>query len=61
VTDQPKPILIAEPKHRVGAAGISSGLSLRQFPKSTVEKVTTNGNNTLYTTFSHLSPVKIQF
>ena len=30
---------IAEPKHRSGAVGLSSGLSLRQFPKSTVQKV----------------------
>jgi hypothetical protein len=34
-----KPITIAEPKHRSSAAGVTSGVSLRKFPKSTVQKV----------------------
>jgi hypothetical protein len=37
--DQSKPIAIAEPKHRSSAAGVTSGVSLRKFPKSTVQKV----------------------
>lgn len=32
-------IAVAEPKHRTVAVGISSGVSLRTFPKSTVQKV----------------------
>lgn len=40
--DQTKAIVIAEPKHRSTAIGLSSGISVRQFPKSTVEKVTQN-------------------
>jgi hypothetical protein len=38
--DQTKAVVIAEPKHRSTAIGLSSGISVRQFPKSTVEKVT---------------------
>lgn len=37
--DQSNPIAIAEPKHRSSAAGVTSGVSLRKFPKSTVQKV----------------------
>ena len=32
-------VAIPEPRHRIGPAGISSGVSLRQQPKTTVQKV----------------------
>ena len=32
-------ITVADPKHRAVAVGLSSGVSLRNFPKSTVQKV----------------------
>lgn len=32
-------IVVAEPKHRAVAVGLSSGVSLRKYPKSTVQKV----------------------
>ena len=38
-TENVNPLIIAEPKHRLGPAGISSGISTRKYPRTTVQKV----------------------
>lgn len=35
----PSPVSVAEPQHRVGAHGISSGVSLRTYPRNYIQQV----------------------